>query len=164
MPKRILALDLGTHTGYAVGETRVEHHVSGLIDLRPKPDEGGGMRFLRFQRQLVEFKADLIYYEAVKAHKGTRAAHVYGGFVAVLQAHCEKHDIPYRGVPVGTIKKHATGKGNANKAAMVAAAQKRFGWPGTDDNIADALWLLDLAIDLAGQRDESAEAQTGDAK
>ncbi len=30
-----------------------------------------------------------------------------------LTAWCEHHNIPYQGVPVGTIKKHATGKGNA---------------------------------------------------
>ena len=53
--------------------------------------------------------------------------------------------MPYQGVPVGTIKKHATGQGNAGKAAMVAAMQAK-GYPVTDDNEADALALLHWAL------------------
>ena len=50
------------------------------------------------------------------------------------------------GVPVGTIKKHATGKGNAGKEAMIEAMQL-LGHPVTDDNEADALALLHWALD-----------------
>jgi hypothetical protein len=56
------------------------------------------------------------------------------------------HDIQYQGVPVGTVKKHATGKGNSNKDAMVEAARSK--WPDIDikdDNQADALWIWDWA-------------------
>ncbi len=49
-------------------------------------------------------------------------------------------------VPVGTIKKHATGKGNASKQEMVACARARGHQPA-DDNEADALALLYLAAD-----------------
>ncbi len=52
----------------------------------------------------------------------------------------------YSGVPVGTIKLHATGKGNANKDAMVAAMQAK-GHPVTDDNEADALAILHWAME-----------------
>jgi hypothetical protein len=51
-------------------------------------------------------------------------------------------------VPVGTIKKHATGKGNADKAAMVAA-MRGLGFGPADDNEVDALVLLAWAC--AGQ-------------
>ena len=54
---------------------------------------------------------------------GVDAAHAYGGFMAHLTAWCEHHNIPYAGVPVGTIKKHATGKGNASKDLMIGAAK-----------------------------------------
>ena len=46
---------------------------------------------------------------------------------------------------MGTIKKHATGKGNANKAAMIATMQA-LGFQPADDNEADALALLHLAM------------------
>jgi Holliday junction resolvasome RuvABC endonuclease subunit len=88
-----------------------------------------------------------VYYEEVAAHKGTAAAHIYGGLVATLQSFCEERNIPYCGVPVGTIKRYATGKGNANKEAMIAAAQVKHGYLGDNDNEADALHLLALSLD-----------------
>jgi len=35
--------------------------------------------------------------------------------------------VPYRGVPVGTIKRHVTGRGNADKAAVLAAVRALAG-------------------------------------
>ena len=55
----------------------------------------------------------------------------------------EDKNIPYSGVPVGTIKKHVTGKGNANKQAIINAV-RGLGFDPRDDNEADALALLDL--------------------
>lgn len=78
-------------------------------------------------------------------HVSTDAAHAYGGFLATLTAWCEHHQIPYQGVPVGTIKKHATGKGNAGKD-LVIAAMTALGHAPADDNEADALALLHWAI------------------
>jgi len=48
-------------------------------------------------------------------------------------------------VPVGTIKKHATGKGNAGKEDVIASVTAR-GHAPVDDNEADALALLHWAI------------------
>ena len=109
------------------------------------------MRFLRFTRWLDELQSltgpfALINFEEVRRHVGTDAAHVYGGLMATLTAWCELRGIPYRGVPVGTIKKHATGKGNAGKPEMIAAAKAR-GLSPADDNEADALALLFWAMD-----------------
>ena len=108
------------------------------------------MRFLKFKRWLADTKActdgiDAVYFEEVRRHGGVDAAHAYGGFMAHLTAWCEHHQIPYQGVPVGTIKKHATGKGNANKDAMIAAAMA-LGFDPQDDNEADALALLNFAM------------------
>ena len=108
------------------------------------------MRFLRFKRWLAELKdmaggIDALHFEEVRRHVSTDAAHAYGGFLATLTAWCEHHQIPYQGVPVGTIKKHATGKGNAGKD-LVIAAMTTLGHVPTDDNEADALALLHWAI------------------
>ena len=146
-PPAILALDLGTHTGWAAWTGASV--VSGAWDFTPRRFDGGGMRFLRFQallrHALDDLRAERVFYEEVRAHAGTDAAHIYGGLWAVLTAHCESRQIPYAGVPVATIKRHATGKGNASKAAMLDAARHR-GWNPADDNEADALWLLDAAL------------------
>jgi hypothetical protein len=146
----ILALDLGTTTGWAL-RTADGRIASGTQSFRPGRYEGGGMRFLRFRRWLAETKAAAdgiaeVHFEEVRRHIGVDAAHAYGGFLATLTAWCEHHQIPYRGVPVGTIKKHATGRGNADKEAMLAAARTRGHQP-SDDNEADALALLYLTLD-----------------
>jgi Holliday junction resolvasome RuvABC endonuclease subunit len=140
-----LALDLGTTTGWALctlgGDT-----ISGTESFKVGRFEGGGMRYLRFSRWLDEMASHGlggIWFEEVRRHVGTDAAHVYGGLMATLTSWAEKRGIPYQGVPVGTIKKHATGKGNANKDAMIAAAVAR-GFRPADDNEADALALLHL--------------------
>src|SRR3546814_11603237 len=49
---RLLALDLGTKTGFAVGTPGCV--VTGRWDFSPRRSEGGGMRSLRFRRQLDE--------------------------------------------------------------------------------------------------------------
>jgi len=46
---------------------------------------------------------------------------------------------------VGTIKRHATGRGNAGKAEVIAAMKAR-GYTVRDDNEADALALLHWAL------------------
>ena len=103
---------------------------SGTVSFRPSRYDGGGMRYLRFTNWLTELDQlsgpiAAIWYEEVRRHVGTDAAHVYGGLMATLTAWAELRGVPYQGVPVGTIKIHATGKGNAAKEAMIAAARAR---------------------------------------
>ena len=146
----ILALDLGTQTGWAL-TSRDGSITSGSQSFKPQRFEGGGMRFLRFKRWLTDIKQcndgiDRVVFEEVRRHVGVDAAHAYGGFMGQLTAWCEHHQIPYQGVPVGTIKKHATGKGNASKDEMVASVRARGHQPA-DDNEADALALLHWAIE-----------------
>jgi len=146
---KILALDLGTKTGFALlsGQDNI---TSGTANFKPSKFSGGGMRFVSFQRwvqSLHDGDSGLteVYFESVRRHIGTDAAHMYGGFLACLTAFCEKHAIPYEGVPVGTIKKHATGKGNASKKEVIDAMRAK-GFSPEDDNEADALALLNLII------------------
>ena len=152
----ILALDLGTTTGWALRHPDGTVS-SGTASFRPDRFEGGGMRFLRFKRWLTEVRntagsIDAIYLEEVRRHAGTSAAQVYGGFLAHAAAWCEHHGIPYQGVPVGTIKRHVTGKGNASKQAVIEAVRAR-GFAPCDDNEADAIALLLWAIEnQAGAR------------
>lgn len=159
----ILCLDLGTHTGWAL-RSDDGTVISGTEHFTPKRFEGGGMRYLRFQRWLDEIGChglDAVYFEEVRRHAGVDAAHAYGGFLATLTRWCEYHSIPYQGVPVGTIKKHATGKGNAKKEEMVAAVQAK-GYQVTDDNEADALAILLWALDTLGyERRQTSHALSG---
>jgi len=147
-----LCLDLGTITGFAVCTDRVL--TSGTVNFKNNRFEGGGMRYLRFNKWLNDVRANTpiesVYFEEVRRHIGTDAAHCYGGFMASLTSWCEQHKIPYSGIPVGTIKKHATGKGNAKKDLMIESVQKK-GHKPADDNEADAIclayWAIEQAID-----------------
>lgn len=154
-PCAILALDLGTTTGWALSlpDRSVTH---GYVSFKPQRFEGGGIRYLRFRRWLDELLTttapssgvsglDAVYFEEVRRHLGVDAAHAYGGFLATLTSWCEHQKIPYQGVPVGTIKRHVTGKGNAGKSAMVSAMRAR-GYLVADDNEADALAVLVWAL------------------
>ncbi len=127
---------------------------SGTISFRPSRYDGGGMRYLRFRGWLASVASDAagleaIYFEEVRRHVGTDAAHLYGGFLATLTAWCEQNAIPYEGVPVGTIKRHITGKGNADKAAVFDAV-RATGFNPCDENEADAIAILLWAIDTHG--------------
>jgi Holliday junction resolvasome RuvABC endonuclease subunit len=146
-----LALDLATKTGWALAPD-CGRIISGTWDFSWRRFEGGGMRFVNFNnlfRQIVEGQnVRQVYFEEVRRHLGTDAAHIYGGLLAHLSAFCETQSLPYSGVPVGTIKKWATGRGNANKAAMIEAMRRR-GFAPSDDNEADALACLLCSLDKA---------------
>jgi len=149
----VLALDLGTTTGWAL-QAADGLITSGTVSFRPSRYDGGGMRYLRFRSWLDQVAADAgglaaIYFEEVRRHVGTDAAHLYGGFLATLTAWCEREGIAYQGVPVGTIKRFATGKGNAGKDAVMAAVRAR-GFSPADDNEADAIAILLWAMETRG--------------
>ena len=151
--RTILALDLGTITGWALRgfDSLI---TSGTASFKPGRYDGGGMRYLRFTNWLTEIDRlsgpiATIWYEEVRRHAGTDAAHVYGGLMASLTSWGELRGVPYEGVPVGTIKKYLTGQGNAPKQAMIDAARKR-GFNPADDNEADAIAILLWAIETNG--------------
>ena len=149
----ILALDLGTTTGWAL-RARDGLITSGTVSFRPGRYDGGGMRYLRLTNWLTELDQlsgpiEAIWYEEVRRHAGTDAAHVYGGLLGVMSAWAELRGVPYAGVPVGTIKRFITGKGNADKQAVIAAVKAK-GFSPADDNEADAIAVLLWALETKG--------------
>jgi len=145
----ILALDLGTTTGWALSK-RGAPVQGGSESFNPRRCGGYGQRWLAFRQWLTETaraaggELHAVYYEDVKRHEGVLAAHAYGGFLAHLEAFCAVNRIPLHAVGVGEVKKHWTGRGNANKEAMIAAAREK-GFRPVDDNHADALAILAYA-------------------
>jgi len=51
---------------------------------------------------------DAVFVEEVRCHIGVDAAHAYGDFLAHVTAWWEHHQIPYKAVPVRTIKRQAS--------------------------------------------------------
>lgn len=151
----VLGIDPATHCGWAVIDMALRIKSAGTWDLTGGRFEGGGMRYVKMRAMLAKVFAaypeiQLVGFEEVRRHMGVSSAHVYGGLVAVITAFCEERKTPYVGIPVGTVKKRATGSGNADKSAMILAA--RGHWPSLsediDDNTADAAWIAVCAREL----------------
>lgn len=168
---RILALDLGTYAGWALGSDENANDATGVCSLMmrgswdfsfAKKDvtkgrrhfDGGGPRYTKFIERLDKLHAavpfERVVFEEVRRHKGVIAAQIYGGLMATLQAWCERQEppIPYEGVAVQAIKKFATGKGNAGKIEMMEAVAA-LGYPCDTDDEADAVALLLMKLQEA---------------
>jgi hypothetical protein len=159
---QLLILDLGTTLGWAMHD-EIGKITSGTVSFKSGRYEGGGIPYLRFKRWLTEIKQtcggiDAVYFEEVRRHLGTDAARKYGGFLEHLTAWAEHHQIPYQGIPVGTIKRHITGKGNASKAEVIEAVRAK-GFKPVDDNEADALALLDFVLEKYKNQGGDCETQ-----
>ena len=153
--KTMLALDLGTKTGYALRKSdgRIEY---GSINTAPKRKQGRGVRWQNFKRFLLDTKQanpdiSAIVYEDVRRHAGTDAAHCYGGFRAVLEMFCEHHGIEYSGVGVGTWKKAFTGNGAASKDVVKDRCQQ-LGFVTKASDESDALGILFFSINQNEER------------
>lgn len=152
----ILALDLGTKTGYAI-RSRDGRIIHGTEAFTPRASWTPGQKWQRFRaflsRTITENAIGTIAFEDVKAHgKGAvLAAHAYGGFRAMMEMVADQHNVRLVPVGVGVVKKHWTGKGNANKDAMLAQAKARGFRPETD-NDADALAILHWAVEQEAGR------------
>lgn len=138
----ILALDLATNTGFCT------RSVSGVWDLTPRKNESKGMRLIKFKASLQDLcKVEvitLVVFEGAVTY-GKFPNHVGVELQGVLKLFCEENNIEYKSYMPTEIKKFATGRGNSDKKAMIAAAQQKFGITSADDNQADAVCLYYLA-------------------
>ena len=151
--RTILALDLGTTTGWAL-RSFDGLITSGTVSFKPGRFDGGGMRYLRFTNWLTEIDRlsgpiAAIWFEEVRRHAGTDAAHVFGGLLAVLTSWAELRGVPYQGVPVGTWKRCLCGRGNASKNEVIEAVAAN-GFSSASSDEADALGILHWVIATNG--------------
>lgn len=83
----ILALDLGANTGFC-RRTGDEIDESGKWELDKGRNVSKAFKYKEFVRHLNEELAnspiELLAYEEVRRHMGTKAAHAFGGFLAQL--------------------------------------------------------------------------------
>ncbi len=142
-----VGIDPGTKAGYAVLDADGDRLASGTWDCAIRRGEGDGWRIVRFGRHLTDllqlYAPRVVAYEEVRRHAGTGAAHVYGALVGQVMRICEERSIPYAPVPVGTVKRTATGRGVAPKEEMIRTATLRWSHSPWDDNEADALWIAE---------------------
>lgn len=81
---------------------------------------------------------------------GQQGHHERAGLWWMVYDAVDRDHWPIAVIPPASLKRYATGKGNASKDAVLLAAAKRFPWFGGDNNQADALWLAAMAADHLG--------------
>ncbi|KXJ56563.1 MAG: hypothetical protein AXW12_00590 [Thalassospira sp. Nap_22] len=162
----ILALDLATTTGFAIASPEyIRSWSPGLVipeGQRTKygltcgtvtmaqfgSDRPAKLAFFHqwLTNQITVFGIRMIVYEAPLV-RNQKTARLTFGLSAIAEACASRVNARIDEAHVSDVKIQATGKGRAEKPEMVAAANAR-GWDVIDHNIADALWLLDLACDV----------------
>ncbi|MEM9610992.1 MAG: crossover junction endodeoxyribonuclease RuvC [Actinomycetota bacterium] len=150
----VLALDLSaTKAGVAWPDGSVEVLV---------PGNAVGVRANRLhwwyattRRRIAGLKRapDVVVVEEPAYNKagqsGVQAAAMVRGAVALACCH-EIGEDRWVDITNSSIKKYATGKGNADKNAVKAACRKRLPWNGESEDEADALWLWALTMHALG--------------
>lgn len=145
----IYGIDLSlTGTGMSNGKT------TWLIQSKGKAGASLRERNIRLSvlrdRVLAELAgAELVVIEQPAFSRQNGHAHDRSGLWWLIVTGLHVWGCPVAEVPPTTLKRYATGKGNANKGAMIEAATRRF--PGIDtagdDNRCDALWLAAMGHD-----------------
>lgn len=140
---KILAIDPASELGWAISRTEY-----GVWDLKTRKDESMGMKLLRLDAKLKEIN-ELVKPTIIACE---RPANVHAGaviheskLIGKIEEFCAANGIEFMPLAVTSIKKFATDKGNAGKPLMIQAAQEKLGYPGNNNNEADALWILELA-------------------
>jgi len=143
---KILALDQASNCGWCCS-----NDLYGCWDLNTRKDESSGMKMIRFRSKLKEVveseNIELVVYERVAGFHKNSIIHA-SKMVAIIETFCEENGIAYIAYSATEIKKFATGKGNANKEAMIQAAASKYGYEGKNDNEADAIHIYHLAQSL----------------
>lgn len=163
---KIVALDLATVTGVAVGSPNSDP-VSWSVDLGKglKSLKGDDKNDLIFSKALVltdtlirEHQPDFVAIEA--AVGGPKTSHFLVGLLACVRGCVANRKVDRQIYAISAIRKHFTGRAWTTKdfPALSRPAAKRaikqevikrchlLGWEPEDDNAADALALLDYAL------------------
>jgi len=138
---RILALDLSlTKSGVCIDSGQTTIISSGSL----RGPERLSMITNEVRSLVAVVDADIIVIEGYSFGSQGRATFSIGELGGCVRLLFWRMGVPYVEVPPSCLKKWATGKGNANKDAMIAEAVRRFGFPGSDNNEVDAylLWAM----------------------
>ena len=136
---RILALDLSlTHTGVCGKDGVASCLITGKLRGMQRIDH------IVRQVQRLAHNVDLVVIEGYSFGSQGRSVFDIAELGGCMRFLLYRLGIPFVDVPPSTLKKYATGKGNSNKDAMIAAAIRHFGFAGCDNNEADAylLWCI----------------------
>lgn len=137
----VLCIDPSTKTGIC---TRID----GVVDHYTLNLKDGGEDYAEMGWYFLNHLKHLMAYDQIDVMVIERPGRLFGAAACILngivwQAHMIAHDFKMQRheVTPSQLKKFTTGKGNCNKAAMIAAVEA-MGYEPEDDNSADAIAIL----------------------
>lgn len=122
---------------------------SGVSSFELKGDGRERLEHAYRWAKLFKGKPVVVFIEGYAPGRNNRA-HQMGELGGVLRLGFTHAGIEYRDVSPPTVKKYATGKGNAGKDQVLAEAIRRLGYEGHSTDEADALWLRQIGLALTG--------------
>lgn len=147
MPK-LLALDLSGNVGHAVVE-RGRVPMFGTLRLRGDRARQLGQFLEWLENMQGVHRFDGIAWERPLIAPGDQVdtLELLYGLVGIAYAVAGKYELPWRECDVKQVKITLTGRANAKKPEMVAAAMTDWNWKVADDHQADAgavgVWAFD---------------------
>jgi crossover junction endodeoxyribonuclease RuvC len=138
---KILALDPSGTVGWAVTWERR----AAVLDTYKLQGTHRAERLNDYRRWLTDkvdarhASPDLVAFEEPIAFRGAGTVFL-AGLCAVTEMVCEEARVPFASVHVSTLKKFATGKGNAKKPDMIRAATELLGH-AVNEHEADAYFV-----------------------
>lgn len=155
----ILALDLSlTASGWA--------HSNGTSGVYTPPKLATGIRRMIAIRDAVlgyATNADLVVIEGFAYGAKGRAVLDIAGMGWIVRVALTEKGYPIVEVPPACLKMFATGKGNADKNAVLGECIRKLKYDGNDHNVADAKWLLMMAQTVYGSAVSLATAKQREA-
>ena len=125
-------------------------HASGLTETVKTRAKDGDTRLEVIYRE-VSFAAEHAPFAVIEdLPKHAMAAGITGMVQGVVRLALIDNDVDYLTIPPATLKKFATGKGNATKADMRRAWLMLTGEDNADDNQVDAAYLRQIGLFLMG--------------
>lgn len=140
----VLSLDIATHCGFH------SIHSSGTIDFSESMRRNNNKQHKAFRDWLIEYinehNIKQIVAEDVSAGSskgGFKSSVKLAEFRGILFEVCDTFNLPEPAlVNPKTLKKWATGNGNADKQDMITCCIRRWGIEPVDDNEADAIHIF----------------------
>lgn len=143
--RNLVAFDQATLCGVAYQKAGDKTAKTELWDLSIKSKESQGMKWIRFESKLRDFlkkhKIEVLAYELPSGRNTNPIIHS-SKLICLMEKVCTEMDIEYVEFSSKSIKKFATGNGNAGKPLMIQYAESLWGYEGNDDNEADAIHIL----------------------
>jgi Holliday junction resolvasome RuvABC endonuclease subunit len=143
----ILGLDL------SISATGVADPSGRLLTIKPR-GRTGPQRLAYLRDRILEqtaFGVDLVAIEGYSFHSKGSGIYQLAELGGVIRLALHEAGIAYVEISPSSLKKYATGNGNAAKDQVLVACCRRLNLDPPDNNAADAAWLRVMTLDHYGQ-------------